>query len=220
MAAKPASAGQRAPSAASNKPTLIVFISSVREGRNADRALAFIRSELDAHFKVRVFDPKELKLPDVQLPMHWYPDATKAPKQLQELSEEINKADAFVVLTAEYNRGVPPALTNMLDQFSPAVFAYKPVLCVSYSVGHAGGNIASALILPHFRDIALLSAPASVVIPEVTKSLSGDGKVQAGYEYLTGALKLGVSQLLWLSDTLKAGRNSKKPPKAQAYLAD
>lgn len=53
---------------------------------------------------------------------------------LQDISEQIDKADAFLIITPEYNHSVPPALTNLLDHFSPAQYHFKPSGIVSYSL--------------------------------------------------------------------------------------
>ena len=53
------------------------------------------------------------------------PDPSQAPENLKELNEKIKEQDAFVVCTAEYNRCIPPALTNFFDHFPTATFAYR-----------------------------------------------------------------------------------------------
>jgi NAD(P)H-dependent FMN reductase len=199
----------------------VLFISSVREGRNADRVVALTKKELEANgFTVKVFDPKVMQLPLLQNPIHFYPDPTKAPKQLQEANEEIKQADAFVFVTAEYNRGVPPALSNLIDHFSPAAYAWKPAMPVSYSAGPGAGHYATAALLPIFRELGLTATPAVAAIPTVDKALSADGQVQSGFEYVKRTLELTTSQLLWLANTLKKAREdpARKPPKSQPWM--
>jgi len=107
---------------ASKKPMkAIVFMGSARDGRNCTRVEKFVTKKLkEANYDVDVWDPKELNLPVLNQSLHFYAPG-KAPKQLQDLDEKIKAADAFIVLTAEYNRQMPPALTNMIDFFSSGI---------------------------------------------------------------------------------------------------
>jgi len=45
-------------------------------------------------------------------------------------------ADAFVLVSAEYNHSIPPGLSNMLDHFGGSVYAFKPSGLVTYSPVH------------------------------------------------------------------------------------
>lgn len=67
--------------------------------------------------------------------LHFYEDPSQAPKVLLDCKAKIQAADAFIVITAEYNTGMPPALSNMLNHFGPKSFSYKPSGIISYSVG-------------------------------------------------------------------------------------
>ena len=49
------------------------------------------------------------------------------------------RADAFVIVTAEYNHSIPPALSNTLDHFLEEYF-WRPSAIVCYSAGAFGGT--------------------------------------------------------------------------------
>ena len=68
-------------------------------------------------------------------PLHFLPDRSAAPEWLRDADRAIAAADGFVVVTAEYNCGLPPALTNMLDHFPPASYRHRPVGIACYSLG-------------------------------------------------------------------------------------
>lgn len=55
-----------------------------------------------------------------------------APGVLQTLAEKIRTADAFVLVTGEYNWGVQPGLKNLTDPFLEAWFG-RPEAVFSYS---------------------------------------------------------------------------------------
>ncbi len=66
-----------------------------------------------------------------------YPAGT-APEPLQRCADLFRRADAFLVVTAEYNHGVPPALSNTLDHFLEEYF-WRPSAICCYSAGQFGG---------------------------------------------------------------------------------
>jgi len=61
-------------------------------------------------------DPQEMKFPLVQKPLHFRGEAEKE-EWMVAANKKIQEADAFVTVTAEYNRCIAPALTNMIDHF-------------------------------------------------------------------------------------------------------
>lgn len=63
------------------------------------------------------------------------PERKGAPEWMVDAEKEIKSADAFVIVTPEYNHSLPPALTNMLDHFGSSVYSWKPSGIVCYSAG-------------------------------------------------------------------------------------
>jgi len=62
-------------------------------------------------------------------------EGLQAPDWLDAINNKLKQADSVVVVSAEYNHSIPPALSNMLDHFPPASYAYKPSGIVCYSTG-------------------------------------------------------------------------------------
>lgn len=81
-------------------------------------------------------DPLKLALPLLKQPLQFYPDQTKAPQIVRDLNEKIKSAHAIVLVSAEYNRSMPPALTNLIDHFPPRSFGFKTSAIVTYSLGN------------------------------------------------------------------------------------
>ena len=70
----------------------------------------------------------------VKQPIHFYPNPSDAPEWLREANDKIQNADGYLVISAEYNCTMPPALTNMMDHFPPWSYAYRPAAIAAYSV--------------------------------------------------------------------------------------
>src|SRR6476620_4891014 len=97
--------------------TIPVILGSVRTDRIGIRAAQFLIAQLEARgHAAPLVDPAELKLPLLDRMYKEYPAGT-APEPLQRLADLFRGSDAFLVVTAEYNHGVPPALSNTLDHF-------------------------------------------------------------------------------------------------------
>ena len=82
-------------------------------------------------------DPLEIDAPLLKQPLHFMPDQSQAPDWLTETTDKLkkNNTSGFIIVNAEYNCTIPPALTNLLDYFPPAIFLHKPVSIVTYSMG-------------------------------------------------------------------------------------
>ena len=62
----------------------------------------------------------------------------QAPEILERLATRIRAADAFIIVSGEYNHSIPPALSNLLDHFLEEYF-WRPSAIVCYSAGAFGG---------------------------------------------------------------------------------
>lgn len=103
--------------------TLTVIIGSTRTGRFGPTVAQW--------FADRVGDRSEFDLNVVDLAETWLPDvldvdADEPPRAVRDLAPWLDAADAFVVVTPEYNHSFPAALKNAVDWFTDQWRA-KPV---------------------------------------------------------------------------------------------
>lgn len=71
----------------------------------------------------------------VHQPLHFRKDPNQVPEWMTSINDKIKKSDAMVIVTPEYNCGLPPALSGIMDQFPPASYRHKPCGIVCYSMG-------------------------------------------------------------------------------------
>lgn len=57
-----------------------------------------------------------------------------------EAEQRIRDADAYILVSGEYNCTIPPALSNMMDHFPPSAYAHKPSGIVTYSPSASSGG--------------------------------------------------------------------------------
>ena len=130
------------------------------------------------------------------------------PQVLEDTNKVIAAADAYVVLAAEYNHSLPPALTNLMDHF----FSYKhrPSGIVCYSAGPYAG-VRSAMQARAFLGVLGTPSVGTIFsIPVVYKALTPDGlpAIKGGDTSLdSGADKL-ISELEWYAVALKKQRDT------------
>ena len=179
---------------------LHVIIASTRPGRiGLPIGLWFVeRARTHAKFEVTLVDLKEVNLPMYDEPQHprfeKYEHAhTKA------WSASVRAADAFVIVTPEYNYSAPPSLMNAFD-YVYNEWNYKPAAFVSYggisgglrAVQHAKNTVTTLKMMPIFE---------GVVLPFAAKSVT-DGKFQ-GTEANDQAATAMLDELLRWAEALK-----------------
>ncbi|MEG3177739.1 NADPH-dependent FMN reductase [Sphingomonas sp. RB3P16] len=87
------------------------------------------------------------RLPIGALPLYNQDEELDAPPEHTAFREAALAASAFLLVTPEYNRGVPGGLKNALDigsrPYGQSVFDRKPAAIVSQSPGAMGGILAN-----------------------------------------------------------------------------
>src|SRR6202045_4251261 len=154
--------------------TLPVILGSVRSDRMGWRVARYVIRRLTAlGHDAPLVDPLELKLPLLDRMYKEHPKG-QAPAVLERLAELYRRADAFVIVSAEYNNGIPPALKNLLDHFLEEYF-WRPSAIVCYSVGQFGGVRAAMQLRMTLAELGMSSIPSIFPIPHITQALDTEG---------------------------------------------
>lgn len=183
---------------------IVVIFGSVRSDRRGIRAVRYVERQLSARgHEVTTIDPVEYRLPLLDRMYKEYPKG-QAPEMLERLAGFYRKADAFVIVTGEYNHSMPPALMNLLDHFLEEYF-WRPSAIVSYSAGIFGGVRAAVQLRAPLCELGMPSIPSLLPIPRVQDAFSPDGTPAdpAGMEHRFNKF---ASELEWYANALKAGR--------------
>lgn len=152
---------------------LHVIIASTRSGRSGHQVGAWFDEVARRHggFDVELIDLAEVNLPLFDEPRHpkkqQYEHAhTKA------WSEIVDRADAFVFVTSEYNHTPPAALTNALQHLAHE-WAYKPAGFVSYG-GVSGGTRGVQVTKQIAVALKMMPIPEAVHIPFFKQHLDAE----------------------------------------------
>lgn len=162
---------------------LKIIISSTRPGRKGPAVASWIHELAKGHgaFQVELLDLAEINLPFFDEPNH--PRLQKYEHQhTKDWSKLISAADAFIIVTPEYNYGYPAPLKNALDYLYNE-WTYKPVAFVSYG-GLSGGIRAVQMLKQVVTAMKMVPLVESVNIPFFTKFLDDQDRFN-GDESLT-----------------------------------
>jgi len=153
----------------------VVIYGSVRTTRQGIRAARFVVNECRARgHDVTLIDPAEYRLPLLDKMYKEYPKGA-APGPLEKLAGVIRSADAYLIVSAEYNHSVPPALSNLLDHFLEEYF-FKPSAIACYSPGAFGGVRAAMQLRAMLAEMGMPSIPSLLPFPKVHEALDADGR--------------------------------------------
>lgn len=120
----------------------------------------------------------------------------KAPAEFQPLAQRIYDADAFILVTPEYNGSYSPALKNLLDHFPKQ--HHKAFGIVTASPGAMGGIRASQQLLLLVPALFGVASPYMLIVPAVDKKFSADGElIDEGFQ---NAANNFIAEFLWLSE--------------------
>ncbi|MEU3251499.1 NAD(P)H-dependent oxidoreductase [Streptomyces sp. NPDC006997] len=178
---------------------LTLVLGSNRDGRFgpvvADWLLGHLRQRDD--LTVRVVDPADTDLPTS---LARTPEAADA---LARVTPKLSAADAFVVLTPEYNHSFPAALKNLVD-WHYTEWRAKPVAFVSYG-GLSGGLRAVEQLRQVFAELHAVTVRDTVSFPNAGGSFDADGRLKDPTGPDTAA-KTMLDQLVWWATALKEAR--------------
>ena len=189
----------------------VLFLGTVRENNYGSRAAKFMVNKLQSKgHDVCLLDPEVLDLPLLKKPLHFYQNRSDAPKVLQDTVKHIEAADAFVVITAEYNHSMPPALTNMMDHFPIPAYRWRPTGIVSYSAGGFAGVRAAMQVRCFMGELGSPTVGTLFPIPQIQKVLAEDGSLVDGEnkERLNKSADKLITELTWYTEAIKKQRDS------------
>ena len=89
----------------------------------------------------------------------------------------VARADAFFIVTPEYNHSFPGSLKRMLDS-ELQLYNHKPVAFAGCSDGNWGGVRAVEALLTAIRETGLVSLSWDVYFPYVNKMFNDDGSIR------------------------------------------
>jgi NAD(P)H-dependent FMN reductase len=173
-----------------------VILGTVRQGRMSLPVARLVASELSRRPGI------ETELIDVaRIPLR-VDDAGEATKDAA-FASRMNRADALVVVSPEYNHGYSGLLKHVLDSCLKE-YIHKAVGVVGVSAGPFGGSRGIQDLLPVLRELGLVSIFWDVNFSSV-RSVFDESGALCDQAYLPRIDKF-LKELVWMARTLRHGR--------------
>ncbi|MFD0560469.1 NAD(P)H-dependent FMN reductase [Stackebrandtia endophytica] len=181
---------------------LAIIIGSTRKGRFGPVPANWFAEHARRHggFDVDVVDLLDCSLP-VDIGHHGDDDEHPA---VAALGQRLKKADAFVVVTPEYNHSFPAPLKAAIDYYN-AEWNAKPVGFVSYG-GMVGGQRAVEQLRQVFPEVHAITVRDTISFVNYWTLFDEDGNPKDA-EGTSAAAKQLLDQLTWWGNALRTARN-------------
>ena len=187
---------------------IAIIYGSVRSERQGIKAALFIMDQLEKRgHQAVLIDPAQYDLPLIDKLYNDYA-AGEAPTALQEIAGILLEADAFIIVSGEYNHTIPPALTNLIDHFNQE-YRWRPAGIASYSNGPFGGVRAVGHLRDHLSHVGMATIPTSFPISKVQEAFDEQGNaIDTAYER---RIQRFLNELEWYANALKEARKAGVP---------
>lgn len=172
-----------------------IISGSPRQNSATHRVALFLKNWLSQQtdHSVDIIDMKEWDLPVLQ--SVWVsPDV--APADFKPLATRMFEADAFILVSPEYNGSYSPAMKNLLDHFPKQ--HHKPFGIVTASPGAFGGMRAAQQLILLVAGLFGIASPYMFIVPSVDKKFSPDGDL-LDQSFQNSAHNF-VNEFLWIAE--------------------
>ena len=183
----------------SDRPLSIpVILGTTRKGRRSAHAARFVFGQLQKREGVvsELIDIAELNLR--------VDDAGEAVKDPR-FATAMERMDAIVIVTPEYNHSFPGLLKHVLDSCL-AEYIHKAAGIVGVSAGSFGGTRVIEHFQPVLRELGLVSIFEDVNFGSVEKVFDANGEL-VDQDYVRRTDKF-LNELIWMAKVLRHGREN------------
>ena len=191
------------------RPMLVqVITGTTRENRFSERVAEWVTGHLSSRddLDVELVDLRDHPLPffegkaPARFPREYLTD------EVARFGQTIDRADSYIVLTAEYNHGYPAVLKNAMD-WTFVEWRRKPITFVGW------GNVGGARAIEQLREVAVEFEMAPLryavhVLPDVMiPLLTGEDPTDLSpFAPLAPRLDLLADDLVWWTAALSTAR--------------
>jgi NAD(P)H-dependent FMN reductase len=181
-------------------PQIAILSSSIRDGRASHRVALHLQRHLteEGRHTVDLIDLLDHDFPifHERLKFMKEPDPS-----VVAFAERIRKADGVIIVTPEYNGGVPASLKNVIDLLTED-WKKKPIALVPVSGGAFGGSQVTMQLQFNLWKIRGWVVPGPMQVPTVKDNFKEDGTPNDA-EAWARRTKALVDELDWAMEATK-----------------
>ena len=181
--------------------TIAVIAGTTRQQRLSPRAARYIAERGRQYDNVEIIyvDPTEF---------HLAGDGNDPEGKDPRYTAIVEQADAFFIVTPEYNHSFPGSLKRLLDS-ELAHYNHKPVALAGVSNGNWGGVRAVEQLCGAIRELGLVVMSWDVYFPYIQNIFDEEGEIQGDFkERYDKSIDKLYRELIWFADMLKTARQN------------
>src|SRR5438552_8543301 len=175
-----------------------VILGTTRKGRMSLHVAQFVVGQLH---KRKGVTTELVDIAELNLPVDDAGEQVKDPR----FSTAMERADAIVVVTPEYNHSFPGLLKHVLDSCLKE-YIHKAAGVVGVSAGVFGGTRVIERLQPVLRELGLVSIFWDINFGGVEKVFDQNGQL-LDQAYIRRTEKF-LSELIWMARVLRYGREN------------
>ena len=143
-------------------------------------------------------DPKDFNLPG---------DGNNESDRDAHYTDIVTRADAYFIVTPEYNHSIPGSLKRMLDsEYGP--YLHKQVALAGVSNGPWGGVRACEALLPICHRLGMVNLVPELYFPNIQDIFSENGAIREDLrDMYEKNVRKSYDELLWFARLLKSARS-------------
>ena len=180
------------------KTFIPVILGTPRQGRLSEHVAKFMLAQIVKYDEVEseIIDVRTLSL-----------TTSGAGEDIKDpvFSEKVQRADAIVIVSPEYNHGYPGLLKHALDT-NLKEYIHKAVGICGVSAGPFGGTRVIENLLPVMRELGLVTIFWDVNFSSVQNAFDSEGNLKEE-AYIRRTEKF-FKELIWMAKVLRYGRTN------------
>lgn len=175
-----------------------IISGSPRVDSTTFRLVLFLKNYLQqkTNHHTDIIDVRDWELSVMQQQV--YTSVENTPDALKPLSERMFAADAFIMVTPEYNGSYTPAMKNLFDHYPKQ--SHKAFGIVTASPGAMGGMRASQQMQLLVNALFGIASPHMLITPFIDKKFDKEGGLIDGL--FMHNIEVFIKEFLWLAESL------------------
>jgi len=180
------------------KMRIEIISGSPRPNSVTHRVALHLQNQLriNTEHEVGIINLKDWNLPALQ---SIFVSSASTPDEFKPLAERMFAADAFILVSPEYNGSYSPAMKNLLDHFPKQ--HHKPFGIVTASPGPLGGIRASQQMQLLVNALFGIASPYMMIVAAVDKRFDANGNLLD--QSFQNNVHNFITEYLWLAESLK-----------------
>jgi len=174
-----------------------IISGSPRGNSITNRVALHLKNQIQekTEYEVGIIDVRENEMPLLQAV---FTSVESTPEPFKEIAEKMLNADAFILLTPEYNGSYSAPLKNLVDHFPKQ--HHKVFAIATASTGMLGGIRAALQLQELIYALFGIGSPYMLVTPQVDKKFDEDGNLLD--PSFKKSIDLFIKEFIWLAEKI------------------